>query len=80
MIFRRGDLSGGQFAADPRGEFFHIRAAQRSDGNFLVCAVNGHRLQCRFLGQRLKQRARKTALVRAGAGSSSGVSLGHRSE
>ena len=34
-------------------------AAQRGDGNFLVRAVNGHRFERRFLGERVHDRARE---------------------
>ncbi len=43
--------------------FCDVGPAQRGDGNFLVRAVNRHRLERRFLGQRVHHRARETPRV-----------------
>ena len=63
MAFGGGGLRGLKFARDAFGELADIGPAQRGDGNFLVRAVNRHRLERRFLGQRVHDRAREAMPV-----------------
>ena len=61
--------------ADALGEPGNVGLAQRGDGNRVVRLVNGHRLERRVLGQRLRDRARQAlASVRF----AQSVSLGRR--
>jgi hypothetical protein len=54
-----GGLGFLKFGRDAFGQPVDIRAAQRGDGDFLVRAVNGHRFERRFLGERVHDRARE---------------------
>ena len=54
-----GSLKLGRDALREPG---HIGAAQRGHGDFLVRAVNGHRLQRRLRGQRVHDRTRETGV------------------
>ena len=51
--------AASKLARDALGQPGHVRAAERGEGNFLVRAVNRHRLQRRLLGQRVRDRARE---------------------
>ena len=50
MVFGGDGLRRFKFPRDAFGQPADIRAAQRGDGYFLVCAINRHRLQRRLLG------------------------------
>ena len=73
MPGRDGGLGGRNLRGDASGEFFHVGAAERGDGDFLLRAVNRHRLQRRLLGQRVHDGTREASLRLASCGA---VSVG----
>ena len=52
---KMGGAGDGQFVGESAGEFFDVGTTEGGDGNLLIGAVNGHRLQRRFLGQGIGQ-------------------------